>query len=321
MWAIRHDAADDPAGLFTRPRPLFVRDRHGNVSYPPLAIGWYWTPEAAKVPGSILHGWVLEHDGTEPFAFVREMYETRQQWKEQGNSAERALKLALNSLYGKMAQRAGWLQDGDPIPRWHQLEWAGYVTAMTRAKLWDAISSQPESIISVETDALFSNKPLNLPTGTGLGQWSETVFDWITYLQNGLYYAGQEGEIVEKYRGFDKGSLPYSVVMDYLRALDRGENLPLHGVTTRFIGMGIALHTRARWRSWQTDQRRVSLGGGGKRAHVPGLCSSCKAGVPFTEGLHPMAVVTPGGYSHPHALPWLASTEPELRKQDQLERW
>lgn len=323
VWHILYDGARSTRASFTKPYPLFNRDKNGNVSYPPATEGWYWTPEARLVPTKyITHGYVfIPSDDDKPFAFIPEMYERRQQWKAQGKSAEKALKLALNSLYGKMAQRTGWLQEGDPIPRWHQLEWAGYVTSMTRATLWDAIYQAGQSIIAVETDAVFTSKPLSLPTGTGLGQWEVTEFDSLLYLQSGMYYATQDGKLIEKYRGFDKGSVPYDAVLDYLKAYDAGRRAMLTGMTTRFIGMGVGLFTKHRWCSWVTEPRSITIGGGGKRAHIPSLCPQCKQRVPISQHLHTLAVLAQGGKSYPHSLPWLEASEPALRGIDELERW
>ncbi len=314
IWHIRHVVRGVTFSGFSTPQPFFHRDKSGHVCYPTNTEGWYWTPEAAFAnPLEIKGGWVLRHDGSKPFDFVPEMYERRREWKQQGISAEKALKLALNSLYGKMAQRTGWNKYGDPIPRWHQLEWAGFVTSTTRAALWAAISQKPESVIAVETDAVFTTEPLNLPIGGGLGQWELSEFDWICYIQSGLYYAGKEGKTVAKYRGFDKGSLPYNRVERYLGNLDQGRtNARLFGATTRHIGMGMALRTKAVWNSWETNRRRVEIGGGGKRSHVPRLCQACREGRGFLDGLHPLAVTAHGGKSHPHAIPWL---------DDSVETW
>lgn len=328
VWHIQYDSPGSPARLFSDPQPLFHRDRHGNVSFPPLVEGWYWTPEAELVdPRCIQQGWVYRQAEDEknpyPFKFVNEMYETRRLWKSQGKSAEKALKLALNSLYGKMAQRTGW-KEGEPIPRWHQLEWAGFVTSATRASLFRAISlrSGASTVLACETDAIFSTQPLPMDLGPGLGQWEETRYEWITYLQSGFYYAGTaEGSVVEKYRGFDRGSVPYEAVQDYLQGLDNGRFPTLEGITTRFVGMGLGMFTQAVWRSWQQQPRAVHLGGGGKRAHVRALCSGCKEGRPLASTLHPLTIVTPGGRSEPHDLPWLAGAESELRRLDALAMW
>lgn len=302
---------------FWRPHPLFCRNGKGHVTFQDLVSGWYWTPEAALVPNCVKGGYVFRHNNSAPFSFVREMYEQRKKWKVEGNSAERAYKLALNSLYGKMAQRVGW-EEGRELPRWHQLEWAGYVTSATRAKLWQAISQSPENIVAVETDAVFSLVPLDLPVSKELGEWELDTFDWITYIQNGVYWGGKDGRIVEKYRGYDKGSLDYGEIFQYL-ANPIGRNLA--GRTTRFVGMGLGLHTSATWRSWETAERNLVLGGGGKRQHMASICPSCKAGIPLNEALHPMVATSGTGNSQPHSLPWLAGKESELRQIDELEAW
>lgn len=320
IWRINFQSGEGFRAQLYQPKPLFYRDKHGGVSFPSISNGWYWTPEAELVKDSVQDGWVLRHDESKPFGFVHDMYETRRQWKKEGNSAQRALKLALNSLYGKMAQRSGW-KPGEAIPPWHQLEWAGFVTSSVRAKLWNAISINPQSVIAVETDAIFSTQKLNLPIGEELGSWEATEFDWITYVQSGFYYAGQNGTTIEKYRGFDKGSVPHDAILSYMSELDSAFELhrvpPMVGLTTRFIGMGLGLRTKAVWRSWQTEERRVMLGGGGKRLHHSRLCSACKQGKPFVGSLHPLMIGTVGGDSFPHNLPWL-DEDSELRKLEEI---
>lgn len=315
IWHVRFTAPEQADRLFVDPQPVVFRDRNGNTSFPVEVENWVWTPEAAIVPKAVISGWVLDHDNSKPFGFVHDLYEQRNRWKQEGNSAEKALKLALNSLYGKMAQRAGW-HDGEDLPKWHQLEWAGYVTSATRAKLWHAISLNPNAVIAVETDAVFSTERLPLDLGEGLGQWELSEYDWITYLQSGFYYAGQGSKLIEKYRGFDKGSLPYDTVKQWLKG---NGQIPLVGSTTRFIGLGLGLHTRATWRAWETSDRSVMFGGGGKRAHVAAVCPACRQGAGLGDCLHRLTVVTAGGRSAPHALPWLADSEPRLRLLDNLE--
>lgn len=313
-------------------QPLFCRADNGNVSYPPYTRGWYWTPEAELIPEHMVkHGWVYRDDGSKPFAFINDMYERRQEWKSQGKSAEKALKLALNSLYGKTAQRVGWTPENPTIPQWHQLEWAGYVTSLTRAKLYRASLIAPGSIVAIETDAIFSTVALPLPISKALGDFGVETFDSITYLQNGLYYATRGLETVERYRGFDRGSLPYRKVLDYLAIVDRAKQrgkarVPsLTGVTTRFIGMGLGLRTSATWRSWTTDRKSVHIGGGGKRVHIERWCTACRQGLPWRHNLHSVSQTTGAmfgrPYSQPHALPWLYDQERRLREEDELAKW
>lgn len=289
------------------PQPLFYRDARGRISFPPMVSAWYWEPEARLAPEAIKEGWeFVPSDDSRPFDFVNEYYEIRAQLKAQGVSTQRAFKLALNSLYGKMAQRTGY-REGGPIPKWHQLEWAGYVTSAVRAKLWSAMQGAKYSTIALETDAIFTTRPLDLPLSSALGDWELTELDDICYVQSGFYYAHKGGKLIEKYRGFDKGSVPFESVIDHMAKLDQGTPNLLVGPTTRFVGLGLALHTRNEWRSWQTTNRRILVGGGGKRAHLPFACDQCKAGVPLVGGLHQCVTTTSGGYGYPHPLPWQAS--------------
>jgi hypothetical protein len=256
------------------------------------------------------------------------MYSQRKRWQTEGNSAERALKLALNSLYGKMAQRVGGRLR---IPTWHQLEWAGYVTSMTRAMLFDAVSSAPDSIIAVETDAVFSTEPLAVQVGSGLGQWKESKFDNILYVQSGFYYAEQGDTVTCKYRGLDKDGetgqpvgLPYRKVLDFLRILGRfgGDMPPLVGSTSRFVGLGLGLATSATWRAWESGRREVDYGGSGKRRHLAEYCPECRAGLSHYGNLHHTSLALAGEASHRHSLPWVGKEEPnEFDELEGLDRW
>ena len=319
VWNIEYSSGTGRESFYQK-QPLFVRDPKGRIAYPSLAIGCYWTPEAAFCRDHVTSGWVFRSQcDCVPFRFVPEWYDKRAQWKLEGNSAEKALKLALNSLYGKMAQRVG--SDGEKAPTWHQLEWAGYVTSATRAKIYDAMLLNPTAIIATETDAIFSTAPLTLPLGGKLGEWELTEFTDLCYIQSGLYYGTKtNGEKVEKYRGFDKGSLPFGKVLDHLSEWDRsgGKCAPLSGYTTRFVGLGKSFSTKANWCSWPREHREVALGGSGKRGHLIALCPQCQDGTPLVGGLHTLVNRGMGGRSHPHALPWQES--PWWHLED-FDRW
>lgn len=149
-----------------KPQPLFCRSSNGSVSFPRESTGWYWGAEAALVPDHIRHGYVWRpRTDTKPFAFVSEMFEQRRLYKQQGIPCERAIKLALNSIYGKLAQIIG--ARGKQAPGWHQLEWAGWITSYVRAMIYKAILLRPDAIIAAETDAVFSTEPLDLDIGEG----------------------------------------------------------------------------------------------------------------------------------------------------------
>lgn len=107
------------------------------------------------------------------------------------------LKLALNSLYGKLAQRSG----SGP---YHDAAAAGLVTAMTRARLIEAIAYDPEAVVIAATDGVFSLRPLPLDIGDGLGQCGQSKpEDWpdLFIARSGVYWSPSHRKKSVKSRG------------------------------------------------------------------------------------------------------------------------
>src|SRR5665811_1486534 len=149
--------------------------------------GWYWYEEVkvmldffptAKV---VIHeGYTAKTDGT-PFHWISSLYDYRMKLKGTGNLSQYAIKVGLNSLYGKCAQRVGH----NP---YFSLAWAGYITASTRAKLARAAYSKPESVLGFATDALFTDSKLQqLTLSENLGDWEESSFRSAIFFQSGVY--------------------------------------------------------------------------------------------------------------------------------------
>lgn len=292
-----------------RPKPLFCRSQNGSISYPSEVESWYWTPEAALVPSYVQEGYVFRPDTDErPFEFIKRLYDERRVLKSEKNPAERAVKLILNSIYGKMAQTVG---GDDGPPQWHQLEYAGFITSYTRAQIYRAILLNPDAIIASETDAVFSTEPLDLPLTPELGDWEEEIFDEICYLQSGFYYARQGDKTICRYRGMDKDrntgqpqGLPYNKVLEHLQAVSTRPK-PLRTTTTRFIGLGMGLYTNSVWRSWEKKERSIHLHiATGKRIHQGENCPQCRKGLSLFECLHRCEIGGYSGKSYARAIPW-----------------
>lgn len=305
-----------------KPEPLFFRSRDGRIAYPYNVEGWYWTPEAELLTeithpceAEIKEGWIWHPDDDfKPFKYYEERYLQRQHMKEVGDAAEYAIKLELNSGYGKFAQRSGWFREGDRIPNYHQLEWAGYITSATRAKLFRAAANHAGKIIAFETDALFSEEPIpEIGIGPQLGEWSETILNEILYIQSGFYFAVEDEKgVIEHYRGFDKNSISFTGVKEWLREYPINpfatSRRRYYGTTHRFIGFKRALTSRKRnyWRTWETEPREITIGKEGKRIHLPG-CPACREGRGWLDSLHNLSVtfdMHPYGASYPHKIPW-----------------
>jgi len=319
------------AGPVKKPSPLFHRDAGHNISYPWFVEGWYWTPEIklvlpmlGKRGFEIVEGYEYVGWHTRPFGFVEEMYYERKRLKREGNGAEKALKLALNSLYGKMAQRVGWERNGRP-PTWHQLEWAGFVTSATRARLYSVIARIPwQNLIAVETDGIYTTAnpaDLGITDSPNLGEWEFSHYEEMMYVQSGVYFArDREKGWVGKYRGLDNGTLNEELVGDYLKQLGPNPSADnpwpsIVGPTTRFIGYKSALHRednnmgpmKAHHCVWETTPREISPGEVGKRVHSPKLCAACREGANAYEMPHDL-VIRSRAIGDPkstmHSIPW-----------------
>jgi hypothetical protein len=324
---VKGDAGPQPYALYLieydgrdvmrpdRPQPLPRRHKDGTVTYPLHVRGWYWSPEydTAKTYVELFGGklkvmasWVFKPvSNVKPFAYVAVEYEKRQKLKAAGDGAHVGIKLALNSQYGKLAQQVGWSINPDGtlrIPPYHQLDWAGFVTSNCRAEVLRAGMQNIDAVISWETDALFTSAPLTLDEGKGLGQWEGEEFDSLTYLQSGMYFALQNGKVIEKTRGVDKGSLTRAVVLD---AMNRGEH-HVPAQLTRFNTAGLALQQSfAKWRRWETGPKNVALYPDGKRVHAG--CTLCNSGGAFVMGeWHgTVAADRPGYLSAEYAVGWV----------------
>lgn len=253
--------------------PLFWRSHNCSIYYPQSGSGWYWQPEievafialeSAPMNGrghvTIRESFHFIGDDTiSPFEFLPKLYEQRKQWKSEGIGAEKVIKLAINSLYGKTAQQAGGVE-GAP-PRYHQLEWAGYITSYTRAMLYRAMlpAIAERNIIMCATDGIYSLQPLDVPTGDQLGQWEYKKHSGVTVVQSGVYWTHEsDGEPKAFCRGFDKGSLNISKIV----AAWKKHKTYYDASLTRFVTMGSALAGHAsfeHWRKWRKMPRKLAL--------------------------------------------------------------
>jgi len=305
------------------PAPIFVRGENGTIAYPLNAINWIWSPELESlieyckvVEGAtfeVFESWVcIPATDYKPFHFIAPLYRMRQKLKALKDGAHVGIKLALNSLYGKLAQQVGWKAASGRhpvrVPTYHQLEWAGYVTSWCRSRVLLAALTNIESVIAFETDALFTTEPLNVDTGEGLGQWGMDHFRSLTYVQSGHYYGTlTDGEEVVKCRGVDKGFISRAAVEQ--RLTEPESTRTLQASLTRFYGVGIALARGldAYWCRWLTEPKQLQLMPTGKRIHAAcKLCESTSGTGMFSMGeWHSTICPVTGGYSHEYPVEWI----------------
>lgn len=239
--------------------PLFYRNEHMQICFPRSGEGIYWLPEylaADECPGTleVIEWWHFKPDcHHKPFHWIKDYYETRKLWvsnpqMEWQRGGEKIIKLGLNSLYGKTAQQLGG-RDGNP-PAYHQMEWAGFITSQTRARLYLAASQSPDAVIGFATDGIFTDRPLKIELSQlkGFGAWSlkTPVPCGITIAMAGVYWWHKEGGGFEHFsRGFDKDAMqtPERII----RAWSSGEgaiDIPMQ----RLIGIGSACASDTLWK-------------------------------------------------------------------------
>jgi hypothetical protein len=183
--------------------PFPSRDRHGLISYPANGIGWYWKPEIEAAISIYGTRYITVSEGYEPtsikgtpFDWVRETYDRRLELKEQGDPAQQGLKIGLNSIYGKTAQRVG-------SAKYFSLAWAGFITASTRAKLLSSIVGREANVIAFATDAVyFDREQQGLRQGKQLGDFSGRRWLRGYFLQSGVYRLEDKDGHKDAYRGF-----------------------------------------------------------------------------------------------------------------------
>jgi hypothetical protein len=269
---VEYNFTDTRSGVL----PFFWRSPTGAIFYPWRGAGWYWLPEVAAacealeagaIEGTVRLGrsyaWEPAGAPVYPFAFVDQAYAQRRTWKAAGVGAEKALKLAMNSLYGKTAQHSG---ARGKAPAFHQLEYAGYITSVTRAQMFRAACLAGPDLVGLATDAIFSTRPLEqLEQGSALGQWEYHAHQGSTFVQSGVYWLDEpDGTVTAFSRGFDKGSLNRRAIV---QAWKRGAE-SWDASLTRFVTMGAVVagqEPASAWRQWKRAPRVLALNPSGTK--------------------------------------------------------
>lgn len=242
-----------------------IRDKQGNIYYPKEGNGVYWSIEveaAIRNNASISFwgGWKYQrHCECRWFSFVDDYYTLR--LKLGKTTKGYVLKLAGNSLYGKLAQSIGYAPWANPV-------WAGIITATCRVQILDAYAGSPNDCHMIATDGIFSSVPLDLPVSKKLGEWDLTVHEnGIFIIQPGIYFSGDE----PKSRGIERGRIhdmrsefeAQWVRYNDSRGLDYSVSVPVVNFITARQAMA-----RNKWElagTWETVDREVHYGWQNKR--------------------------------------------------------
>ena len=170
--------------------PLPYRMKNGAILFPSAGYGYYMRDDilaaivwCKKFKEDAANAIVIEEanwfhpsaeaerdlkEGRGPFVPIAEAFQKRIDFDkiDPGGPEQLAIKNAINSGYGKLAERLfrGIGEDGEPIIPPHVSPWyAAAITAHTRRELMVAALLKPRDIIQFATDAVHARTPLNLP--------------------------------------------------------------------------------------------------------------------------------------------------------------
>jgi hypothetical protein len=209
--------------------PLPYRDKRGGILFPACGYGWYmrddllaaiawlerFVPDfprprkpAAKITAFDIEEariFMPRHAGRaneRPFEFVRDHFIERRAIKAESERTgkygirEKAIKLSLNSIYGKLAQSVGGAEGKAPSVA--NPYYAAATTADCRRRLLEAALLDPHAIVFFATDGIVSTRPL---TGLArvkeagdvidLGDWEYCEADSGLFVMPGVYTYGK----------------------------------------------------------------------------------------------------------------------------------
>lgn len=293
---------------------LPIRSQEGHLYWPLQGSGVYWNVEleAAKLLGVKIRlsgGWTYHRQcDCKPFDWIEPLFEYRRSIGSSGPGYP--IKLGINSLYGKQAQRKG---NGV----YNNMIWASLTTALTRAKIMEAASQSPKDIVMIATDALYSLKPLDLDIGERLGQWETTELNSLFIVQPGLYWSpdlkkkksrGLSGKFFEDVALLNRFEREWRRYHEFENSKLEAEFPSVEVPVPGFIGLKLALSRNKPELAgtWVKDKRLISFDYRNKRQghswRGDHIVTGIKAGFPGLQSLPHRDFLKAGGQE-----PWEAA--------------
>lgn len=183
---------------------MSLRNRKGNILRPNRVRGWYlWNEVLASIRAGLINAYDIERwigykgcSHPPPLAELGELFLERQRVGK-NTPTGKAIKLMLNSAYGKFAQSIGSPKYGNPI-------YATMITSQCRAIILDAIATHPyraDHVLMIATDGIYFRTPhpkLDARRGKQLGDWEKVSKHNLTIMKAGVYWDDKAREAVAK---------------------------------------------------------------------------------------------------------------------------
>lgn len=263
-WSVWLCAWEIDNGLFTPyVSPFPWRNSQGGLRYPATGSGYYWNHEVSVAiqhyAGIDVRGGYVFHPAsdTRPFSFVRSMYESRLALKAVGNDSQIAIKLGLNSLYGKLAQGVSY---NGKTPAWQCHFWAGNVTSHCRATLLRMAQTDTANIVSFATDSIiYADRNPQFPTDETLGGLSLTEWHNLFVAQQGMYHGYIDGKPKERTRSFVRGGLDWTAIREGWDTQGVRFSLPVDSNYFMSLGLACSRNKPQENGRWGSTQKALTL--------------------------------------------------------------
>lgn len=243
--------------------PFLVRTKDGLVRQPLIGGSiWVSLPEyetaLEQFPDSVtahhVAYYVQECECENPLLFLSDLYDKRAAIKLQmkdveiGTDAwlllscmEQAIKLVINSIYGKFAQRR------PQLGRFTNMHYASHITGCTRAQVrresWDR-EKQGGTVVYTHTDSVLSIGGSPTDGGKDLGKWGlEKQSHGFTVIQPGLAVAIDGGKVASRGCGakeFREGVEQWLLSVDLTQPPRKWPAIPIKRVF--MLGRRLAIH-------------------------------------------------------------------------------
>jgi hypothetical protein len=290
------------------PLPFRPEGGGGSIYYPPAAEGVYMRDHViaaikhfdyfektgrlydysmrSDCPSlEIVSGWIF-HPASDvrPLAWVGDLFDYRVKIKDTNKAGAQAIKLGINSVYGKTAESVG-----DRPPLYVSPFYAAAITAGTQRAVVEAALTAPDDIIMFATDGVYATKKLDIliPEEKTLGAWEYTLVEaGGVFVQAGIYllrykplkdkYADSSDEkkhFKSKTRGFSPKEIDRAEGKSFNQAVSEvlGRDIPEYWkrgdkiyefVYNNYLALGLSSVSRNSWRDigkWKKSKRELKL--------------------------------------------------------------
>jgi hypothetical protein len=189
-------------------------------------------------------GWARKtHNYPNPFAWMKEMFKKRKDFKKTDPALAQTMKLLMNSLYGSTVQRKNGIGDLSNFC------YGSYITGRARKQMFNVVKANRKVIVNIATDGLLSTEKLseseNFVVGDNLGEWEYHEYTKGLVIGNGIRQLWRADGSYETHARGITSDRSYDL-MSHLKKRWHEWNFPVG--RTRVIQLGTMVNAHLKWK-------------------------------------------------------------------------